>query len=46
MTEEEFIEAARDDLDEEAGEAPYYEHAAPLWQSYLGLKRYWDKLAA
>ena len=20
-----------------------YEKAGPLWQSYLGLKRYWDK---
>src|ERR1700693_4932615 len=46
MSEEEFIEAARADLEEEIGEAPYYEQAAPLWQSYLGLKRYWDKLAA
>jgi glyoxylase-like metal-dependent hydrolase (beta-lactamase superfamily II) len=43
MSEEEFIEAARADLDDEIGEAPYYELAAPLWQSYLGLKRYWDK---
>jgi glyoxylase-like metal-dependent hydrolase (beta-lactamase superfamily II) len=45
MSEEEFIEAARADLEEEVGEAPYYERAAPLWQSYLGLRRYWDKLA-
>ena len=43
MTEEEFVEAARADLEEEVGDAPYYERAAPLWQSYLGLKRYWDK---
>ena len=46
MTEEEFVEAARADLEEEVGEAPYYERAAPLWQSYAGLKRYWDKAAA
>ena len=46
MDEDEFIEAARADLDEEADEAPYYERAAPLWQSYRGLKRYWDKAAA
>jgi glyoxylase-like metal-dependent hydrolase (beta-lactamase superfamily II) len=46
MSQEEFIEAARADLEEEIGDAPYYERAAPLWQSYLGLKRYWDKLAA
>ena len=27
------------------GDAPYYERAAPFWQSYLGLRRYWDKAA-
>ncbi len=46
MDEDEFIEAARADLEEEADEAPYYERAAPLWQSYRGLRRYWDKAAA
>ena len=44
MTEEEFVAAARRDLDAaEEGDAPYYERAAPLWQSHAGLKRYWDK---
>jgi glyoxylase-like metal-dependent hydrolase (beta-lactamase superfamily II) len=43
MTEEEFIEAARADLADEDDDAPYYERAAPFWQSYAGLKRYWDK---
>jgi glyoxylase-like metal-dependent hydrolase (beta-lactamase superfamily II) len=46
LDEEEFIEAARSDLEEEVGEVPYYERAAPLWQSYRGLRRYWDKAAA
>ena len=46
LDEEEFIEAARSDLEEEVGEALYYERAAPLWQSYRGLRRYWDKAAA
>jgi glyoxylase-like metal-dependent hydrolase (beta-lactamase superfamily II) len=46
MDEDEFIEAARADLEEEDAEASYYERAAPLWQSYRGLKRYWDKAAA
>ncbi len=46
MTEEEFVEAGLADLEEEVDEAPYYERAAPLWQSYAGLKRYWDKAAA
>ena len=45
MDEEEFVAAARADLEADEGEAPYYERAAPFWQSYLGLKRYWDKLA-
>jgi glyoxylase-like metal-dependent hydrolase (beta-lactamase superfamily II) len=43
LTEEEFVEAARADLADEDGDAPYYERAAPFWQSYAGLKRYWDK---
>jgi glyoxylase-like metal-dependent hydrolase (beta-lactamase superfamily II) len=46
MSEEEFIEAGRADLADEDGEAPYYERAAPFWQSYAGLKRYWDKQLA
>ena len=46
MTEEEFVAAARDDLEDELDAAPDYERAAPLWQSYRGLKRYWDKAAA
>jgi glyoxylase-like metal-dependent hydrolase (beta-lactamase superfamily II) len=45
MSEEEFAEAARADIVEADGDevAPYYERAAPFWQSYAGLKRYWDK---
>ena len=40
MTEDEFAAAAADDLgtDREA-----YERAMPFWQSYAGLKRYWEK---
>jgi glyoxylase-like metal-dependent hydrolase (beta-lactamase superfamily II) len=45
LSEEAFVEAVREDLEEEAGDAPYYERAAPLWQSYRGLRRYWDKAA-
>jgi glyoxylase-like metal-dependent hydrolase (beta-lactamase superfamily II) len=46
MGEDEFVVAARHDLAEtEEGGAPYYERAAPLWQSYAGLRRYWDKRA-
>ncbi len=46
MSQEEFVAACRHDLEEaEDGDAPYYERAGPLWQSYLGLKRYWEKRA-
>jgi hypothetical protein len=45
MDEGEFVEAAKADLEEDIGEAGYYERAAPLWQSYRGLRRYWDKAA-
>jgi glyoxylase-like metal-dependent hydrolase (beta-lactamase superfamily II) len=41
-TEDEFVEAARANV----GDAPYYEHAAPLWQSYAGLRRWWEKRSA
>ena len=46
-TEEEFVEAARRDLlDTSDWDAPYYERAAPFWQSYAGLRRWWEKQAA
>jgi glyoxylase-like metal-dependent hydrolase (beta-lactamase superfamily II) len=46
-SEDEFVEAARRDLlDASDWDAPYYERAAPFWQSYAGLKRWWDKQAA
>jgi len=39
-TEEEFETATKADL---ADDAPAYEQAIPAWQSYAGLRRYWDK---
>jgi glyoxylase-like metal-dependent hydrolase (beta-lactamase superfamily II) len=43
-SEDEFVEAARRDLvDSSDCDAPYYERAAPFWQSYAGLKRWWEK---
>jgi len=43
-SEEEFVEAARRDLLDTSGwDAPYYERAAPFWQSYAGLRRWWEK---
>jgi glyoxylase-like metal-dependent hydrolase (beta-lactamase superfamily II) len=45
QTQDEFVEACRRDLIEAEGEAvaDTWERAAPLWQSYLGLRRYWDR---
>jgi glyoxylase-like metal-dependent hydrolase (beta-lactamase superfamily II) len=43
-SEEEFVEAARRDLTATSDwDAPYFERAAPLWQSYAGLRRWWEK---
>ncbi len=39
-----WVAAARADLEAAVGdEAEAWERAAPLWQSYVGMKRYWDK---
>jgi glyoxylase-like metal-dependent hydrolase (beta-lactamase superfamily II) len=43
-SEEEFVAAARRDLPPE--EADHYDRAMPFWQSYAGLKRYWETRAA
>jgi glyoxylase-like metal-dependent hydrolase (beta-lactamase superfamily II) len=40
-SEEEFVAAVGREVDEAA--RPTYDAAVPLWQSYAGLKRYWDK---
>lgn len=41
-TEEQFVRAGREEL---GGDADTYDLAMPLWQSYAGLRRYWDKQA-
>jgi glyoxylase-like metal-dependent hydrolase (beta-lactamase superfamily II) len=44
LTEEEFAEAAREDLRADGEtDVDEYERAMPFSQSYAGLKRYWDK---
>ena len=44
MDEEAWIAAARRDLETAVGdEADLWTRAAPLWQAYAGMKRYWDK---
>ena len=39
MSEQDFVAAGRADAGEDAD---LYDRVAPLWQSYLGMKRYWD----
>jgi glyoxylase-like metal-dependent hydrolase (beta-lactamase superfamily II) len=43
VTEEEFNESVRNDVTEAGGDVETYERAMPFWQSYAGLKRYWEK---
>ena len=43
MPEDEFVAAGMAELPPEEAEA--YDRAMPFWQSYQGLKRYWDTLA-
>jgi glyoxylase-like metal-dependent hydrolase (beta-lactamase superfamily II) len=40
LSEDEFVAAARGDLPDEERDA--YDRAMPFWQSYAGLRRYWD----
>jgi glyoxylase-like metal-dependent hydrolase (beta-lactamase superfamily II) len=42
-TEQEFVRMAGNDLGDDAAA---YDRAMPFWQSYAGLKRYWDTRAA
>jgi glyoxylase-like metal-dependent hydrolase (beta-lactamase superfamily II) len=44
-SEDEFVAAARADLAADEDDVEPWERAAPLWQSYAGLRRYWDKRA-
>jgi glyoxylase-like metal-dependent hydrolase (beta-lactamase superfamily II) len=39
MSEQDFVAAGRADAGDDAD---LYDRVAPLWQSYLGMKRYWD----
>ena len=45
MEEDEFVRAAEEELRAEADPdaAEVYQQAGPFWQSYAGLRRYWDK---
>lgn len=45
LPKEEWLEKRKVELDAESRNPGAYERAMPLWQSYAGLRRYWDKLA-
>jgi glyoxylase-like metal-dependent hydrolase (beta-lactamase superfamily II) len=47
-SEDEFVRAAEADVQAAAdpATAALFEQAGPFWQSYAGLRRYWDKKAA
>jgi hypothetical protein len=43
MDERAFVDAARSDAGDDADR---YDRVAPFWQSWRGLKRYWETRAA
>jgi glyoxylase-like metal-dependent hydrolase (beta-lactamase superfamily II) len=45
LPEAEWTEKREAEVAAQSRHAPAYEQAMPLWQSYAGLRRYWDKLA-
>lgn len=45
LPEGEWLRRREEERANESGEADAIERAMPLWQSYAGLRRYWDKLA-
>jgi glyoxylase-like metal-dependent hydrolase (beta-lactamase superfamily II) len=45
-SEEEFVAVVRAELAADEDDLEPWERAAPLWQSYAGLRRYWDRRAA
>jgi hypothetical protein len=40
MEQQAFVDAARTDAGEDAD---LYDRVAPFWQSWQGMKRYWEK---
>jgi glyoxylase-like metal-dependent hydrolase (beta-lactamase superfamily II) len=43
VAEEDFSESVRGDIAASGGDVETYERAMPFWQSYAGLKRYWEQ---
>ncbi len=46
LPEEDWLRRRKAERESESAEPETYERAMPLWQSYAGLRRYWDKLEA
>ena len=46
VTEEQFRESVRSDVTAAGDDVETYERAMPFWQSYAGLKRYWEQRLA
>jgi glyoxylase-like metal-dependent hydrolase (beta-lactamase superfamily II) len=42
-TEQEFVDAAREDIEARVPDPDTWQRAAPFWQSYRGIERYWRK---
>ncbi|MFL5971063.1 MAG: MBL fold metallo-hydrolase, partial [Gaiellaceae bacterium] len=45
LPEEDWLRRRKHEREAESDDPGTYERAMPLWQSYAGLRRYWDKLA-
>jgi glyoxylase-like metal-dependent hydrolase (beta-lactamase superfamily II) len=45
LSEKEWLARREAELRADSNDPEAYEQAMPLWQSYAGLRRYWDKLA-
>jgi glyoxylase-like metal-dependent hydrolase (beta-lactamase superfamily II) len=45
LPEEDWLRRRKAEREAESDDPRTYERAMPLWQSYAGLRRYWDKLA-
>jgi glyoxylase-like metal-dependent hydrolase (beta-lactamase superfamily II) len=45
LPEDEWLRRRKQELTNESSQADAIKRAMPLWQSYAGLRRYWDKLA-
>jgi hypothetical protein len=45
LPEEDWLRRRKEEREAESDDPGTYERAMPLWQSYAGLRRYWDKLA-